>query len=113
MSTEIRADRDHDITLDAAAKLTKKYRSIGTIVPSLGVLIKGEFFGKNAMVEILNQNGCVGLRMYYGADDLLVPHMVIVGVDANGDDQVTGKIAEHSMLCPPACGTLNKLNSDI
>lgn len=113
MNTEIRADLDHSITLDAAAKLTKKYRSIGNIIPSLGVVIKGEFFGKNALVEILNQNGCVGLRMYYGADDLLVPHMVVVGVDANGDDQVTGHIADMSVLCPPTCGTANKLNSDI
>lgn len=97
---------DHSITLADAAKLTKKYR--GSVPHGE---IKGGFFGKEALLELLNQPDCVGIRYYYGLDEQNTKVMVLVGADANEDDLDKGLIKEASLLCPPRCGSNNLLNS--
>ena len=70
---------------------------------------KGHFFGKEILQDILAQEGCMGIRMYYGLDDDGEKQLVIVGADASEDDMLD-IVADLSSPCPP-CGSANALNS--
>jgi hypothetical protein len=98
---------NHDISLDDASELTKNYRDFQTSTN----YVKGEFFGKTALLALLNQEGSVGARIYYGLGADGVPRLVIVGVNSDGDDMVDGNIMEHGTICPPICSESNQLNN--
>lgn len=51
-----------EITLYAAADMTAEYR---TQNPGE---TKGHFYGKDILNDLLNQNGCMGVRIYYAID---------------------------------------------
>jgi hypothetical protein len=99
---------DNEISYNDAALLTQNYRDAQA--PGSNY-VKGEYFSKASLELVLDQSGCVGIRIYYGLDENNVQRLVIVGVDANENDMVTGQILEHGTLCPPHCGTSNNLNS--
>lgn len=101
-------NESHEISLQDAANLTANYRSQ---FASGATYVKGEFFGKSSIQSLLNQDDCVGLRIYYGLDIDNIQKLVIVGVLANEDDIIDGNILEFGSPCPPICGTLNVLNS--
>jgi hypothetical protein len=97
---------NHQISLNDAAALTSRYRAqMGTRI------LKGGFFGKDAIQAILNQADCVGIRYYYGLDANNIQVLVLVGTNAKGDDLVNGELAEMSIPCPDWCGGPNALNS--
>ena len=100
---------NHSISLEDASELTKNYRH--TLMKVFGG-VKGEYFGSDAIQSVLDQTDVVGIRIYYGLSDEVVPkpRLVIVGVNADGDD-VIGEIMEHGHTCPPKCGVANLLNS--
>ena len=96
---------NHAITLEEASKLTanfRKWRPNAT---------KAHFFGRDSIQQILDQEACVGIRIYNGFDENEKPQLIMVGVDANESDLYTGVIAEFSQPCPPYCGVNNSLNS--
>lgn len=96
------------VTLQEASEWTANFRA--TVQP--GAVI-GHFFGKDVLQRILEQEGCMGIRMYYGIDeDTNLPNLVLVGADANENDMENGVISEKSVCCPPRCGKANKLNSN-
>ncbi len=97
-------NEDHGITLTQASQWTKNYR---TANPGA---IRGHFFGKTAIQNILNQEGCVGIRIYYALDDSGVKQLIICGATSDEADIVNGLLAERSKPCPPYCGTKNPLN---
>ncbi len=99
-------NEDHSISLKDAAKLTANYRKNA----GPNAILAG-FFGKETLKKILDQDDCVGIRFYYGQDDMGTPKMVLVGTKANEDDLIDGIIAERSWPCPPNCGNKNVLNS--
>jgi hypothetical protein len=79
--------------------------------------VKGSFFGRDAIEEILAQNGCVGIRAYQALKDpsTMSPKLTLVlcGVDADQNDMLGQSIImEYAVLCPPSCGNANALNSD-
>lgn len=99
-------NENHNISLIEASELTANFRNgkpVGTII--------GQFFGKTAIQNILDQQDCVGIRIYYAQDDNNIPKLVLVGVKANQDDIHNGLIAEFGKPCPQMCGTTNPLNS--
>jgi len=98
-------NENHSISLTAAADLTANYRS------SHLNSVLGFFYGKTAISDILAQDDCVGIRIYFGEDDLGNTQLVICGVKADEDDIVNGLLAEFGAACPPSCGTSNALNS--
>ena len=98
---------NHGISLEAAAELTARFRE--TI--SEGDIIGG-FFGKDAVRDILQQTGCVGMRYYYGLDENEKPVLVLVGVDSDGNDMYDGELAELAFPCPDNCPSANPLNSN-
>jgi len=92
------------ISLTTGAALTAEYRK-----QNPGET-KGHFFGKDILHDLLNQQGCMGIRMYYGLDEDGNKELVLVGADANEND-MTALVADLSMPCPGVCGNANVLNS--
>ncbi|MBI3194191.1 MAG: hypothetical protein HYZ34_06970 [Ignavibacteriae bacterium] len=101
-------DENHAISLNDAARLTYNFRE-SRVIPD----IKGGYFGRRAIEEVLGQDGCVGIRIYYGTKDDGSPSFVVVGVDAIEDDIIDGNAAimDENLPCPPRCGKANVLNS--
>jgi hypothetical protein len=100
-------EEDHSISIEDAAELTKNYRNT-----SESGTITAEFFGREALESILAQEGCVGIRCYYGKKEDGTPVLVLVGVNANEEDMLEeGKIMQDSKPCPPNCASVNTLNS--
>jgi len=79
--------------------------------------LRAHFFGWRIVRQILAEKGCVGLRAYYALDDSGVQQLLLVGVNANGEnllpssnaqgrvtDDDDGNIAaDVSFPCPAAC----------
>jgi hypothetical protein len=99
-------DENHGITLNEAAQLTANYRASHP-----ASTIKGFFYGKQAIMGILTQEKCVGIRIYYAQDLAGNPTMVITGVDENENDLYQGQLAEFGQPCPTRCSVANPLNS--
>jgi len=91
------------ISLEVGADLTSNYRNNNP-----GAQL-GHFFGKDILNDILDQEGCMGIRMYYAEDDDGNKQLVIVGADGSENDMLD-LIADFSSPCPP-CGSSNDLNS--
>lgn len=89
---------DHSITLEEAAQYMLNFRR--TAKPDTRI---GGYFGSEAILRILQQKDCVGLRYYYGTDETGQNLLILMGVDANGKDMINGELAERSWFCPPFC----------
>ena len=97
--------RDHRISLADASALTKAYRDAKISEVKAGAIAKDQ------VLQLLNQSGCVGMRIYFGRnkDGTLAP--VLVGIDASDNDLTKGIILEQIWPCPPICSSDNPLNS--
>ena len=75
--------------------------------------IRAHFFGTEIIQQLLNESGCVGIRIYYALDDNGVKKLLLVGVDAAGEDlrpadeSTMGEggnvVADFSFPCPDYC----------
>jgi hypothetical protein len=83
-------------TLDSASQFTHRYQA---------GLALGEYFGRDALMSVLNQPGCVGLRIYQGRRAEGNSAIVVVGVTADGHDLTMGQMLETGIPCPPICDT--------
>ena len=97
---------DHTISVDDASELTRNYR----MQAGKGA-IKGGFFGRAALEQVLSQEGVVGIRYYYAQENNERPVLILVGVDAFGKDMIDGFVCERALPCPPLCSPWNPLNS--
>jgi len=65
---------------------------------------KAYFVGSNKVEMILEQEGCIGIRIYDGLDsETSEQNRVLVGVNADGEDITEGIIVEHLYPCPQHC----------
>lgn len=87
-----------EFPLETATVWTRNYRD--TIHEGDTI---SHFFGKNIIQHILDQEGCMGIRIYYALDENGKKQLIIVGADAKENDIYEGIIAERSFLCPPYC----------
>lgn len=78
------------ITLADAVDLTQRYRKAAPASEH------GGFFWADGIQELLAQPGCVGVRYYHGLDADSHYQIVLVGVDANGNDITKGTGARGS-----------------
>lgn len=97
--------RDHRIPLQAAAALTRRYRQTAGPGAQLGCM-----FPRDVFEVLLAQEGCAGIRMYYGETEGGTREMVLVGVDADGNDMTSASLFDLSLPCPPYCGDPDGLN---
>ena len=95
------------ITLAEGSQMTANYRATINVGETIGHAV-----GKNLVNAILNQTGCMGIRLYYAMNNKGEKQLVLVGIDANGDDLSQGVIVDKVPNCPPICGKTNSLNSD-
>lgn len=96
---------EHQISLEEAIKLVVNFRNkVG------GEGVKAHFIGKEAILKVLEQENCVGVRIYYAENDEGKPELIIVGVNGNGKDLVEGLILERTWPCPPYCDGESRLN---
>lgn len=98
-------DRDHRISLTDAAALTQAYRDAKVSD------VKAAAFAGDQVLQLLNQTGCVGIRIYYGRNPDASPSLVLAGTDASDSDVTQGVMLEQNWPCPPLCGAANPLNS--
>jgi len=96
------------ITLKQAADFTANHRNS---MQEGDVL--SHFFGRNILQQILDQPGCMGIRIYYGKDSSGNKNLVLVGSDQLENDMTNGLMADFSVICPPHCPTKNGLNSPL
>jgi hypothetical protein len=74
-------------------------------------------FGREAIDAVLAQPGCTGIRIYRALNDQKQDQVVIVGIDAGGNDLLPatpsgkGVVAEQGWPCPPVCSAASLLNS--
>ncbi len=88
------------ITLATAATWTANYRS--TIAPTD---TRAHFFGRDILAKILQQEGNMGIRIYYALNDAGEKQLILVGADSKENDQTDGIIADFSSGCPHRCDT--------
>jgi len=97
--------RNHRISLDEAAAHTRRHRE------AKGHPVTAGAFHKDQVLELLNQAGCVGLRVHLGREADGSPTVVLTGIDQADSDLVKGVMLEQWYPCPPFCGAQNALNS--
>ncbi len=73
--------------------------------------IKARFFGKDALQNLLNVEGAVGIRMYFGIDPLTQENeLILIAADAEGND-IEGLILDMSKPCPNYCPSNSPFNA--
>lgn len=92
-------EEDHSISLNDAVEMTKNYRESISSTPYLWAA----YFGKQALKAILDQEECVGIRIYNAKSASNSLNYVLVGVNSSGEDLEDGELAEHGLGCPPYC----------
>lgn len=90
------------IALSQAAEWTRNYRN-KRMDTAIGEIAKAHFFGRDILSKILEQEGCVGIRMYYAEDNNGQKQLILIGANAEGEDMEDGIIADRSRICPPDC----------
>lgn len=93
------------VSLSDASEMTANYRN-----DNPGEIL-GHYFGRRIIEDILAQEHCVGIRVYYAIGQDGLKELVISGVTANGDDICNGVLGDRSLRCPPYSGIVNPLNS--
>jgi hypothetical protein len=91
-------DQDHRITLAEAIEMTAKYREGDSFTGDFG-----GFFSRSALLAILEQSDCAGIRYYYGLNSDGKPVLVLVGATAENVDLYNGELCEMATPCPSFC----------
>jgi len=92
------------IALDEAVKFTTSFQERN---PNQ---IKSHFVGGEKVKLILQQENCIGIRIYNGYDpDRNEANLVLVGVDKDGEDLTNGVLVERLAACPSECPVKSKL----
>ncbi len=93
------------LSLQTASKQTRAFRQ------TFPEATKAFYFGRHAIETLLSQPDVAGIRYYHGLDAEQNEHMVLIAVDALGNDMTDGDIFQRGFPCPPWCADYNALNS--
>jgi hypothetical protein len=114
------------IPLQQAIDMTTLYRKeMGEILAEpfkeKNVLAICETFEKADIEKMLSKPGCEKLRVYYGMDENLSVHALLVAVNSNNEDMLTTiksdnstsdeDVLDNALRCPPMCPPASPLNS--
>lgn len=126
MSTYVLPSHEsHFIGKTVARTMINRYKDqLDTILASayqgLNILCDSETFVLHDISLLLAQEGCAGLRIYYGMKEDLTVHAILVAVNAAGQDilasenellEETDLILEEGKRCPPVCPETGGLGS--
>ena len=97
---------DFKITLEDAIKWITNWRNETPKEPAKAHLIQ-----KQALLDVMEPSDVVAIRAYMAVDNDGVQKVVLVGVDANGQDLIDDNhiLVDHSKPCPPDCGIESQL----
>lgn len=93
----------HLVSLQEAAEYTARYRKKNNITLHDTKSVRGAFFSKIPLLKLINQEGAVGFRYYYGLMEDGMPCLVLTAVTSANVDMVNGILMEFSIPCPPDC----------
>ena len=93
--TSPRPPRKHVITRDEALGLLRRRPQALTQ--------RGGHFPREALEQILAQQGCAGVRFYFGSQSDGSLALVLVGIDENEKDMTDGIMIDNHFPCPPFC----------
>jgi hypothetical protein len=84
--------------------MTTRYRAQkdAVLAPGLAgrnLLPISETFDRSAFDQLLAQPGCTGVRLYYGMDETLQLHAVIVGINAKDEDILPTPTEPDAVTC--------------
>jgi len=102
---EFDGHEQHSISLEEATKLTENYRA------AHGTSFKAAYFSQEGIKLLLDQDGCVGIRIYNAQSETGDRQFVLVGVRDDGEDLYDGEITEQGYQCPPYCAPSSPLNA--
>ena len=104
------------IELEQAVTMRNLYKENKEAILAEGVikdiLPQAEMFEKQHILDLLNQDDCQGLRVYYSMDDAQNFHMLLVGVNSEGEDIIDSNeplILDEGERCPPTCPSDSEL----
>jgi hypothetical protein len=118
---------NHFIPLATAAAMTAKFRGereniLKTEYQQQNVLPIAETYDKACFETLLGKADCAGLRIYYGMDENLKIHAIIVAVNESNQDILPSAslaateeedIIESGVRCPELCPEASPLNSSL
>lgn len=114
------------ISLREASKMTALYRKemnqiLAEPFKGQNILSICETFEKKDLLSLINKPGCEKLRVYYGMDETLSVHAILVAVNNNNEDILPSleksdsveeqDILEHADKCPVYCPPDSPLNT--
>ena len=105
--------RDHAISLTTAAEYIRRHRAgaAGEMkAAAKGSEPNGGSFHADQVMKLLQQPGCTALRIYRARNAKNEATVVLVGVDANGQDMAKGVMLQEWLPCPPICDEASPLN---
>ena len=62
-----------------------------------------------AIIDLFNQQGCAGMRIYFALKSNHILTTVLVGTNNMGEDITTGILLDDLVSCPPNCPTNSPL----
>lgn len=125
MSTNtLPAANSHFISLATAETMTAAYRSdkeaiLATAYQNQNILPLSETFNRGAIDTLLAIDACAGIRIYYGMDENLKVHAILVAVNEENEDilpaasllsEADPVIVEEGQRCPDLCPPPSPLN---
>ncbi|MEO6230409.1 MAG: hypothetical protein ABJB11_13640 [Ferruginibacter sp.] len=125
-TTSLPAANSHFITVATAASMTGRYRTnretiLATSYKGQDILPLSETFNRGDIDTLLSKTGCAGLRIYFGMDENLKIHSIIVAVNENNEDILPAEstnsllddeddVVEEGQRCPNLCPPPSPLN---
>lgn len=101
------------ISRETAKSWIKNYQVSESAINPEKEITRAHFFGKEKILKLLNEDGCVGIRIYYGKDEKGGQKLLLVGVKKDMDDiapthmdrasEDGPMILDLSFPCPPYC----------
>ena len=113
------------INLSQAIDMTTRYRAnkesiLKTEYQGQNILCISEKFEGSSVQSLIGQEDCVGVRTYFGMDESMKVHVIMVGVNSENEDMLPaesmleedpeGIILEEGIRCPPQCPPYSALN---
>ncbi len=92
-------NNNHEITLQEAITMTHAYQNY----PQFAGQTKAGLISATAIQDLLNQPGCVGVRIYFALDLNNNLTTVLVGTDNADNDITSGILLNRGIKCPPQC----------
>lgn len=114
------------ISLQDASKMTALYRKemneiLAEPFKGQNILSICETFDKKDLLALINKPGCEKIRIYYGMDEVLSVHAILVAVNNKNEDILPSlekstsvkeqDILENGEKCPVVCPPKSPLNT--